>query len=84
MTQTSEKLEHIKNLLRLLDVDIERCINPSLSNATYNPVTHQLGEHMYVLSYTTDIRAALSLPGANAQLGSALEIVIDWLRRNEV
>ena len=84
MTEISEKLQQVANLLRLLDVDIERHLNPHLRSAMFNATTGQLGEHLYVLPYTTDVKAALSLPNANAYLPTALEITINWLERNEI
>ena len=84
MSSLSEKLQKVSHLLRLLDVDIERYLNPHLQTAEFNAVTGQLGPHLYVLSYTTDVKAALTLPQANPHLNTALDIVIDWLKRNPV
>ena len=84
MTELSEKLNHIATLLRLLDVEIERHLHPHLHSARFDPSTGLLGPHLYVLPYTTDVKAALSLPSCNVHLDTALEIVIDWLERNMI
>ena len=84
MSELSEKLQKVSHLLRLLDVDIERYLNPHLRTAPFNEVTGQLGPNLYVLPYTTDVKAALTLPQADPHLSTALDIVINWLGRNPV
>ena len=82
MSDLSDKLQKVAMLLRLMDVGIERHLNPHLSSALFNYTTGKLGEHLYVLPYTTDIRAALSLPQADASLTTPLDVVIEWIKRN--
>ena len=80
MSELSDKLRVVVHLLRLLDVEIEKQLSPHLRDVPFNPETQSLGI-VYVRPYTLDLKAALTLPGSDPTLRSAVEIVIAWLRK---
>ena len=84
--EISLRLERLNYALRLLDADITRLRTPILQQPPSQfmeetgIMVDRNGQHHPVPYYTQDVKAALSLPGANPDHKHALLIVTAWLR----